>query len=329
MKVIEAVDRDTLRLVERASIPLQAGEVRIAVVAAGVNYLDIQERTGAYPREFPYVPGGEGSGVVTEVAPDVSTPMVGQRVCWQGVQASYADEAVAPAWKVIPLPAEVSHQQAAAILLQGLTAQYLTTDSYAVQPGDLIVVHAGAGGVGLLLTQLAKSLGAKVITTVSTQQKAALSQAAGADQAVAYEDLRSTVAGRAAAVYDSVGRTTFEDSLHALAPRGTLILYGQSSGPVPPFDLSRLGPIGSLTITRPTLRHFVSTPASLHSQAALLFDHLKTGTLTPPITTTYPLADAAEAHEALQSRSTTGKLLLLPAPTTLAAPDRAPRPAPE
>ena len=261
MKVIEAVDRDTLRLVERASIPLQAGEVRIAVVAAGVNYLDIQERTGAYPREFPYVPGGEGSGVVIEVAPDVSAPAVGQRVCWQGVQASYAEEVVAPARKVIPLPADVSHQHAAAVLLQGLTAQYLTTDSYAVQPGDLIVVHAGAGGVGLLLTQLAKSLGAKVITTVSTRQKAALSQAAGADQAVTYEDLRSAVAGRAAAVYDSVGRTTFEDSLHALAPRGTVVLYGQSSGPVPPFDLSRLGPAGSLTITRPTLRHFVSTSA--------------------------------------------------------------------
>jgi NADPH:quinone reductase len=312
MKAIEAVDPDTLRLVERPSIPLQAGEVRIAVAAIGVNYLDIQERTGAYPRDFPYVPGGEGSGTITEVAPDVSTLTPGQRVCWQGVQASYADEVVAPAWKAIPLPLAISHQQAAAILLQGLTAQYLVTDSYAVQPKDLVIIHAGAGGVGLLLTQLAKSRGAEVITTVSTDEKAALSRAAGADHAVAYEAFAGLAAGRAAVVYDSVGQSTFEDSLRSLAPRGTLVLYGQSSGPVPPFDLSRLGPAGSLTITRPTLRHFVSTPEALHSRASLLFDQLEAGTLTPRIAATYPLAAAAEAHKSLQSRSTSGKLLLLP-----------------
>ncbi len=184
VRAIEAVDAETLRLVERPSIPLQTGEVRISVVAIGVNYLDIQERTGAYPREFPYVPGGEGSGTIIEVAPDVPGVQLGQRVCWQGVPASYADEVVAPAWKVIPLPDEVSHEDAAAILLRGLTAQYLTTASYAVQPRDLVIIHAGAGGVGLLLTQLAKSHGAEVITTVSTDEKAALSLAAGADQAV-------------------------------------------------------------------------------------------------------------------------------------------------
>jgi NADPH:quinone reductase len=312
VKVIEAVDPETLRLVERSSIPLQAGQVRISVVAIGVNYLDIQERTGAYPREFPYVPGSEGSGTITEVAPDVSGLAVGQRVCWQGVQASYADEVVAPAWKAIPLPDELSHELAAAVLLQGLTAQYLTTASYAVQAGDLVVIHAGAGGVGLLLTQLAKSRGAEVITTVSTQQKAALSLAAGADHAVAYEDFADLAAGRAAVVYDSVGRTTFEDSLRSLAARGTLVLYGQSSGPVPPFDLSRLGPAGSLTITRPTLRHFVSTPAELHARAVTLFDQLLSGALEPPQTTTYPLAATNEAHQALQSRTTTGKLLLIP-----------------
>ncbi|MDX6282006.1 MAG: NADPH:quinone reductase [Kribbellaceae bacterium] len=312
MKAIEAVDPETLRLVERPSISLQAGEVRIAVVAIGVNYLDIQERTGAYPREFPYVPGGEGSGVITEVAPDVSTLRRGQRVCWQGVQESYADEVVAPAWKVLPVPDEVSHQVAAAVLLQGLTAQYLTTASYAVQPGDLVVIHAGAGGVGLLLTQLAKSSGAEVITTVSTDEKAALSLAAGADQAVAYQELADLAEGRAAVVYDSVGRTTFEDSLRSLAPRGTLVLYGQSSGPVPPFDLARLGPAGSLTITRPTLRHFVSTPQELHARADALFTQLAAGTVLPRISAAYPLADAAEAHKALQSRNTTGKLLLVP-----------------
>ncbi|MEV8372919.1 quinone oxidoreductase [Kribbella sp. NPDC056861] len=312
MKVIKAVSPETLRLVERSSIPLQAGEVRISVMVAGVNYLDIQERTGAYPRAFPYVPGGEGSGTITELAPDVSGLQLGQRVCWQGVPASYAEEVVAPAWKVIPVPDEVSHEIAAVILLQGLTAQYLTTASYAVRRGDLVVIHAGAGGVGLLLTQLAKSLGAVVITTVSTPEKAALSLAAGADKAVAYESFAELAAGRAAVVYDSVGQSTFEDSLRSLAPRGTLVLYGQSSGPVPSFDLARLGPAGSLTITRPTLRHFVSTPHDLHTRADALFTHLFAGTLQPRIGGVYPLADAAAAHQALQSRQTTGKLLLRP-----------------
>jgi len=311
VRAIEAVDAETLRLVERPSIPLQTGEVRISVVAIGVNYLDIQERTGAYPREFPYVPGGEGSGTIIEIAPDVSGVQLGQHVCWQGVPASYADEVVAPAWKVIPLANEVSHEDAAAILLQGLTAQYLTTASYAVQPRDLVIIHAGAGGVGLLLTQLAKSHGAEVITTVSTDEKAALSLAAGADQAVFYEQLAELAGGRAAVVYDSVGRATFEDSLWCLAPRGTLVLYGQSSGPVPPFDLSRLGPAGSLTITRPTLRHFVSTPEELHARADALFA-LAAGTLTPRIGATFSLADTAKAHQALQSRQTTGKVLLVP-----------------
>lgn len=312
MKAIEAVDPDTLRLVERPSIPLRAGQVRIEAVAIGVNYLDIQERTGAYPREFPYVPGGEGSGMITEVAPDVVELRPGQRVCWQGVQASYADEVVAPAWKVIPVPDEVSHEDAAAILLQGLTAQYLTTASYAVQRGDLVVIHAGAGGVGLLLTQLAKSCGAEVITTVSTDEKAALSLSVGADQAVGYQDFAKLADGRAAVVYDSVGQATFEDSLRSLAPRGTLVLYGQSSGPVPPFDLSRLGPAGSLTITRPTLRHFVSTRQELHARATALFTQLAVGTLEPRIGATFSLADTAKAHQALQSRQTTGKLLLIP-----------------
>ncbi|MEU4392909.1 quinone oxidoreductase [Kribbella sp. NPDC023855] len=312
MRVVKAVDRDILRLVELPSIPLQQGEVRIEVAAIGVNYLDIQERTGVYPREFPYVPGGEGSGRITEVAPDVTELRIGQRVCWQGVQSSYADEVVAPAWKVIPIPDSVSHELAATILLQGLTAQYLITDSYAVQPGDLVVIHAGAGGVGLLLTQLAKAAGAEVITTVSSPAKAALSLDAGADHAVGYKDFADLAAGRAAAVYDSVGRATFEDSLRSLRPRGTLVLYGQSSGPVPPFDLSRLGPAGSLTITRPTLRHFVATPKDLHTRATTLFTAVTTGTLKPHLGATYPLAEALAAHTALQSRTTTGKVLLIP-----------------
>lgn len=312
MKAIEATAADTLRLIERPSRPLDPGEVRIEVVAAGINYLDIQERTGAYPRAFPYIPGSEGSGTITEVAADVDFLRPGQRVCWEGVPESYADEVVAPAWKVVPIPGDIDFHQAAAILLQGLTAQYLTSDSYAVKPGDLVVIHAGAGGVGLLLTEYAKSLGATVITTVSTPEKAVLSRQAGADHAVPYADVVELAAGRAAVVYDSVGRTTFEDSLRCLAPRGMLVLYGQSSGAVPSFDLARLGPAGSLAITRPTLRHFVSTRPELLRRCADVFDRLTTDRLHARIGATYPLAEAAEAHRALESRRTTGKLLLIP-----------------
>ena len=312
MRQVEVHGPDDLRIVDRPSTALAAGEVRIAVAVIGVNYLDIQERTGAYPRAVPYVPGGEGSGTVTEVAADVRGLQVGQRVCWQGVQGSYADEVVAPAWKVLPIPGDVSSEDAAALLLQGLTAQYLATTSYAIQPGELVVIHAGAGGVGLLLTQLAKLLGARVITTVSTPAKAELSLAAGADLAVPYDELTGVAEGKAAAVYDSVGLETFENSLVCLAKRGTLVLFGQSSGPVPPFDLSRLGRLGSLTITRPTLRDFVTTATDLRARADDVFTRFAGGRLQVRIGATYPLARVAEAHSALASRGTTGKILLVP-----------------
>lgn len=307
MKVVEVGGPDDLRLVERPSVPLEAGEVRIAVSAIGVNYLDIQERTGAYLRAYPYVPGGEGSGRIVEVGHGVEVSL-GQRVCWQGIPGSYADEVVAPAWKALPIPDSLADDEAAALLLQGLTAQYLATTSYAIKPGDLVVIHAGAGGVGLLLTQLAKLLGARVITTVSTPAKASLSLEVGADLAIPYEDLAGVAAGQAAVVYDGVGQATFESSLACLEKRGTLVLFGQSSGPVPPFDLSRLGTLGSLTITRPTLRDFVSTPAALRDRSEALFGyHLRVR-----IGATYPLAQTAAAHAALQSRATTGKVLLVP-----------------
>jgi NADPH2:quinone reductase len=307
VKVVEVGGPDDLRLVERPSVPLEAGEVRIAVSAIGVNYLDIQERTGAYLRAYPYVPGGEGSGRIVEVGHGVEVSL-GQRVCWQGIPGSYADEVVAPAWKALPIPDSLADDEAAALLLQGLTAQYLATTSYAIKPGDLVVIHAGAGGVGLLLTQLAKLLGARVITTVSTPAKASLSLEVGADLAIPYEDLAGVAAGQAAVVYDGVGQATFESSLACLEKRGTLVLFGQSSGPVPPFDLSRLGTLGSLTITRPTLRDFVSTPAALRDRSEALFGyHLRVR-----IGATYPLAQTAAAHAALQSRATTGKVLLVP-----------------
>ncbi|WP_112245924.1 quinone oxidoreductase family protein [Kribbella monticola] len=312
MRQVEVHGPDDLRIVHRPSRALTSGEVRIEVAAIGVNYLDVQERIGLYPREFPYVPGGEGSGTVTEIADDVTGLRVGQRVCWQGVRGSYAEEVVAPAWKVLPVPDEVSDQEAAAILLQGLTAQYLATTSYAIQPGDVVVIHAGAGGLGLLLTQVAKLCGARVITTVSSTAKAVLSLEAGADLAVPYEELPAVAAGNAAVVYDSVGQATFEDSLACLKKRGTLVLLGQSSGPVPPFDLSRLGRLGSLTITRPTLSDFVSTPTELHDRTSAVFNWLATGRLRLRIGATYPLTHTAEAHAALEARTTTGKVLLIP-----------------
>ncbi|MEU0095003.1 quinone oxidoreductase [Kribbella sp. NPDC006257] len=312
MRQVEVHGPEDLRIVEQPSRALATGEVRIKVAAIGVNYLDIQERTGAYPRSFPYVPGGEGSGTIIELAADVTGLQIGQRVCWQGVRGSYADEVVAPAWKVLLVPDEVSDQEAAAILLQGLTAHYLATASYAIQPGDVVVIHAGAGGLGLLLTQVAKLRGARVITTVSSAAKGVLSLEAGADLTVPYAELTAVASGNAAVVYDSVGEATFEDSLTCLKKRGTLVLLGQSSGPVPPFDLTRLGRLGSLTITRPTLSDFVSTPADLHDRASAVFTWLTTGRLQLRIGATYPLTRTAEAHAALEARTTTGKLLLIP-----------------
>jgi NADPH2:quinone reductase len=242
---------------------------------------------------------------------------VGQRVCWQGISGSYADELVIAADRLIAVPDGVSDETAAALPTQGLTAHYLVTDSYRVQAGDVVVVLAGAGGVGLLLTQLAKLRGARVITTVSTPAKASLSRAAGADRVVDYAELVEAVRTEtadvgAAVVYDSVGATTFEDSLACLRRRGTLVLYGQSSGPVPPFDLRRLGPAGSLTITRPTLRDFVADPAELQRRAAELFTALAAGQLAVHVGGTYPLAEVGRAHSDLEARRTSGKLLLIP-----------------
>ncbi|WP_238161416.1 quinone oxidoreductase family protein [Kribbella antibiotica] len=298
-----------MRVVERPSVPVGPDEVRVQVAAIGVNYLDVQERTGAYPRAVPYVPGDEGSGVIVEIGASVRRWQPGERVCWQGIRGSYASEQVIPADRLIAVPEAVSLETAAALPTQGLTAHYLVNDSYDVQPGDLVVVLAGAGGVGLLLTQLAKLRGAHVISAVSTDAKAELSRAAGADRVITYAEIARE---QADVVYDSVGATTFEDSLSCLRRRGTLVLYGQSSGPVPPFDLRRLGPAGSLTITRPTLRDFVTTAAELRQRAADLFAYVQAGDLVIQNSAAYPLADVARAHADLEARRTTGKVLLIP-----------------
>lgn len=308
---------EVLRLVELGPPPLPDGQVRVEVAAAGVNFIDIYERTGVYPRELPYVPGSEGAGRVVATASDVTDLRVGDRVAWQGVPGSYASEVVAPASQLLVPPPEITDQQAAALPLQGLTAHYLATSSYPIQPGDTVVVHAGAGGVGLLLTQIAKLRGARVITTVSTPEKAELSRAAGADLVTGYDELaeavrRDTGGTGVAAVYDGVGQATFDTSLRLLAPRGFLVLYGQSSGKVGALDIDKLRLGGSLSLTRPTLKDFVATPVELRRRADELFAWVATGRLSIRIGGVYPLADAAAAHADLAGRRTTGKLLLMP-----------------
>ncbi|WBQ04359.1 quinone oxidoreductase family protein [Kribbella sp. CA-293567] len=313
MKAFQVTAPGEARVVEMASRPLKAAEARVKVVAAGINYLDLQGWTGGVgPQEYPWIPGGEGSGVVVETGAHAIGVAVGDRVCWQGVLGSYADEVVAPADRLIPIPEHLTFDEAAAVLLQGLTAQYLSADAYRIRPKDLVVVHAGAGGVGMLLTGFAKSMGATVITTVSTDAKAMLSLEAGADESVPYADLVEIAKLRAAAVYDSVGLATFEQSLCCLALRGTLVLYGQSSGAVPPFDLGRLGPAGSLIVTRPTLRHFVRSRAELLARADDLFSRVARSEVRIRFGGVYPLAEAPQVLDALRSRFTTGKLILQP-----------------
>ena len=251
------------------------------------------------------------------VGSGVDPELVGRRVVTSSLASGYAEYALAPADRVVPVPEALSDEVAAAVFLQGLTAHYLTHDCYPVQAGDTVLVHAAAGGVGLLLTQLATKLGARVIGTVSTPEKEKLARAAGAAYVLGYdniaEEVRALTDGAGVpAVYDGVGQATFEASLASLRPRGILVLYGQSSGPVPPFDLGRLSTLGSLSITRPTLAHFVTTPEELSRRASDVFGRVADGTLTVHIGGRYPLAEAGRAHEDLQARRTTGKLLLIP-----------------
>ncbi|OLE25273.1 MAG: NADPH:quinone reductase [Actinobacteria bacterium 13_1_20CM_3_71_11] len=293
------------------------GQVLIEVAAAGVNFIDVYHRTGLYPQKLPLVPGGEGAGRVVAVGSGVDPELVGRRVVTSGLASGYAEYALAPADRVVPVPEALSDEVAAAVFLQGLTAHYLTHDCYPVRAGDTVLVHAAAGGVGLLLTQLATKLGARVIGTVSTPEKEKLARAAGAAYVLGYdniaEEVRALTDGAGVpAVYDGVGQATFEASLASLRPRGILVLYGQSSGPVPPFDLGRLSTLGSLSITRPTLAHFVTTPEELSRRASDVFGRVADGTLTVHIGGRYPLAEAGRAHEDLQARRTTGKLLLIP-----------------
>jgi NADPH2:quinone reductase len=296
------------------------GKVVVDVAAVGVNFADIYGRQGRAPYAggaMPYVPGSEAAGVVSAVGPDVTELQVGDRVAWSGYPGAYAQKAAVPAARLIAVPDGVELTTAAAVLLQGMTAQYLACTTYPVQAGDPVVVHAAAGGTGRLLVQIAKQRGGVVIATTSTPAKAEHARSAGADHVTDYDsfvDVTKEVTGGAgaAAVFDGVGQSTFDSSLAALRRRGMMVLYGAASGPVAEFDLQRLNTGGSLFITRPSLGHYTTTRAELLERAGDVFGRIAAGKLDVAIGATYQLADAAKAHTDLASRATTGKLLLIP-----------------
>ena len=295
------------------------GEIVVRLEAAGVNYIDIYHRTGIYPRPLPFVPGLEGAGVINSVGPDVTGARVGDRVAFMGVPGSYAESIVAPAARVVAIPQGIETKTAAAVMLQGITAHYLVHSTYPLRAGEWVLVHAAAGGVGLLLVQIAKRIGAHVIGTVSTEAKAALARGAGAEHVILYtqqdfvaETKRLTGGRGVQVVYDSVGKTTFEGSLNVLAPRGYLVLCGQSSGPAPPIDPQSLNTKGSLFLTRPTTGHYTATRDEILQRAADVFEWVQTGGLKVRVEQQLPLAQAAEAHRLLEGRQTSGKLLLIP-----------------
>ncbi|MET7998923.1 quinone oxidoreductase [Amycolatopsis sp. NPDC005232] len=296
-----------------------AGELLVDVAAAGVNYIDTYQRQGIYPIDLPFVLGLEGAGTVAEVGEGVTAFAPGDRVAWQGSLGSYAARKLLPAAGAVKVPAGVSDEIAAATMLQGITAHYLVRSTYEVKPGDDVLVHAAAGGVGLLLVQLAKARGARVIGTVSTEEKAELARGAGADHVIRYdrEDFakvtRELTDGEGVhVVYDGVGKDTVDGSLASLRIRGMLALFGAASGPVPPIDPQRLNSGGSLFLTRPTSVHYVRTREELDWRADELFAAVTDGSLNIRIGGRYPLADARKAHEDLQGRRTTGKLILIP-----------------
>jgi NADPH2:quinone reductase len=310
---------EVLRL-EEVPVPVPgAGQIVIRVEAAGVNFVDVYHRKGLYPVALPFTLGREAAGVVERVGGGVATCRPGDRVVSESLIGGYAEYALAAAERVVPLPREVSSRVGAAVILQGLTAHFLATSTYPLRPGDTCLVHAAAGGVGLLLCQIASRLGARVIGTVSTEEKARLAREAGAHEIILYtrddfqaETRRITGGAGVRVVYDSVGRTTFLKSLDCLAPRGMMVLYGQSSGPVGAFDPQLLNQKGSLFLTRPTVAHYVATRAELLERAEELLGWVADGSLAVRIGLEAPLAAAAEAHAELEARRTTGKILLIP-----------------
>ncbi len=298
--------------------PVPGGtQLLVKVAAAGVNFIETYQRSGTYPLELPFTPGAEASGTVMELGPGADGFSVGDRVAFAEGQGTYADYALVEADKALPIPEGIDLETAAAVPLQGLTAHYLVNSTFPVAAGQTVLAHAGAGGVGLLLIQLLRAKGARVLTTVSTPEKEALARGAGADEVLGYEGFAAAVRELTGGtgvdvVYDGVGQSTFEESLRSLRIRGTMVLYGAASGPVPPVDPQRLNSGGSLFLTRPTLAHHLLTNEERRWRAGELFEAITAGTLKVRVGARYPLADAAHAHEDLQARRTTGKVLLIP-----------------
>ncbi len=313
---------EVLELVELPDPVPGPGEFLVRVAVAGVNFIDTYRRAGVYPMSYPHVVGAEGSGEVVAVGTGVDEITTGQRVCWSSARGSYSELAVVKAADAIVVPADIDDETAAALAMQGVTAHYLTASTVPLEPGDDVLLHAAAGGVGLLATQLAALRGARVIGTVGSVEKEALARGAGAAEVIRYRELadltrdlpslvRDLTSGTGVRVaYDSVGKDTFEASLASVRPRGTLVLFGGSSGQVPPFDLQRLNAAGSLYVTRPSINAYMRTREEIDWRADELFDLVRAGKLTVRIGARFPLADAAEAHRALEARATTGKVLL-------------------
>ena len=294
-------------------------EALVEIKAAGVNFIDVYVREGRYPAPLPFVNGQEGAGIVKEVGAEVSGLKPGDRIAYTSSLGSYAEYAAVPAARLVKIPDKLTFEQAAAAMLQGMTAHYLVHSSYKLQKGETALIHAAAGGVGLLLVQMAKSIGARVIATAGTEEKKQLALDAGADECIVYtqadfetETKRLTDGKGVHVVYDGVGKATFDKDLEVLRPRGYLVLFGGSSGAVPPFDLIKLSQKGSLFITRPTLGHYTATREELDWRASEVLGSIARGELKLRIHKAYPLAEAEQAHRDLEGRKTTGKLLLLP-----------------
>jgi NADPH2:quinone reductase len=322
MKAIQVNQPGGPEVLQLADLPIpqpKPNEAVVKIAASGVNFIDIYQREGRYNVPPPFVPGQEGAGVVTSVGPEVKSIKPGDRVAWTTILGSYAEYAAVPGERLVQVPQGVSDQQAAAVMLQGMTAHYLSHDTFPLKPGQTALIHAAAGGVGLLLVQMAHNIGARVIGTVSTDEKAKLARQAGADEVILYtqtdfeaETKRLTGGKGVDVVYDSVGKTTFEKGLNVLRPRGMMVLFGGSSGAVPPFDPMQLASKGALYVTRPTLVHYTATTEELRARASDVFKMIAEGKLKLRIEHIYPVADAAKAHRDLEGRKTTGKLLLIP-----------------
>ena len=310
---------EVLNLVDLPVPDPKPNEALVQIEAAGVNFIDVYFREGRYPAPLPFVNGQEGAGLVVAVGSDVTSLRLGDRVAYSGSLGSYAEYAAVPAERLVKIPDELDFNQAAAAMLQGMTAHYLSHGSYAVKGGDWVLIHAAAGGVGLLLVQMVKKLGGRIIATAGSEHKAQLAREAGADEVIIYteqdfetETKRLTEGAGVHVVYDGVGKDTFTKGLNVLRPRGYLVLFGGASGAVPPFDLLELTKHGSLFVTRPSLQHYIATREELEQRASDVLNMVLHGELKLRIHKAYPLAEVQTAHRDLEGRKTTGKLLLIP-----------------